>query len=115
MNDQFHDVTGSTPDEVIIQRQQAERLGKHLREATFTRIGKPIPLSVLRYRRPTLVASWRVKTALGEWEEKSLYGLQADGTETASFFLVEDERAVEVDALEGVIAAMFASRIEVVL
>jgi hypothetical protein len=109
------EVTGTTPDGVIIQRQKAERLGKHLRGTRFQRIGKPIPLAVLCYRRPTLVATWRVKDARGVWQEYSLYGLKADGTETSSFFLVEDDRAVEVEALAEIIGAMFQSRIEVVL
>lgn len=113
MNYDF-EVTGATPDEVIVQRQKAERLGKHLRETRFQRIGKPIPRVLIAYRGAKPLALWRVKVN-GEWQEHGLYGLQADGTETATFYLVEDERAVEVDALPALIGAMFQSRIEVVL
>lgn len=113
MNDRF-EITGATPDEVIIQRQKAERLGKHLHDARFQRIGKPIPRVLIVYRGAKPLALWRVKVN-GEWQEHGLYGLKADGTETATFYLVEDERATEVEALEAIIGAMFTSRIEVVL
>lgn len=108
------EVTGTTPDGVIIQRQKAERLGKHLHDTRFQWIGRPMPRVLILYRGAKPLALWRVKVN-GEWQEHGLYGLQADGTETATFFLVEDERAVEVEALSEIIRAMFASRIEVVL
>lgn len=110
-----HDITGSTPDAVVIQRREAERFGKHLRGTVFEHIGKPIPVGILHYRRAKLIAAWRDKGADGKWGDYRLYGLQADGTITSCWFLVEDETAVEVDALPAIIKAMFESRMEVTL
>jgi hypothetical protein len=117
----FNEVTGSTPDAVVVQIREAERTGKHLVLDRIVRIGKPMPAALILHRGAKPVAIWRVKTyqivtqgsrttSVVEWQERGLYALAADGSTEPSLYLVQDGTAVEVDALEAVIRAMFDAK-----
>ena len=107
--------TGHIPDAAIVQRRNAERFGKHLRDERLPRVGKPMPAALVLHRGAQPVGLWRVKVCPGQWQEHGLYSLKADGTATVTFYLLQDETAVEVDALPAVIKAMFATRQVVLL
>lgn len=113
----FDEVTGSTPDKVIIQRQQAERIGKHFQRDQVQRVGLPLPKARILQWGAYPVALWRVKTfqivtqggvtrSVIEWQEHGIYALP----DSHALYLIKDETAVEVSALHAVIRAMFDAR-----
>jgi len=116
----FIEVTGRTPDAVVVQIREAERTGKHLVLDRIVRIGKPVSsAAVLRNAQP--VALWRVKTfnivtkgsvtrSVVEWQERGIYALKISGVVEPVLYLVQGDTAVEVDALEAVIRAMFDAK-----